>query len=192
MKITISEKRWGKNELLQTTEETGKELANFREIKKKQGRQGDSQHLGLGGKQLHECLRGKWNCGLESLIVSSQSTLGDDEKLCSRKQCPWSQMTWVSTSHSAIYYVFISNSVSLSLSSLTYKMVATILPTQIGSLQAWGDFSRCYPTLPNLVFQEENKRRFMEIPRWRSSHRDLFQAQQDLLKHRKDLQTCLI
>lgn len=49
----------------------------------------------------------------------------------------------------------------LNLGSLISKI---ILPLLIGPVQE--AFFRCYLTLPNLLFQEENQKRLMEMPRW--------------------------
>lgn len=54
------------------------------------------------------------NCGLESLKwCHRKAHCGDDEEVCGRKPRPWSPMTWVSSSCSAIHVVIISKSQSL-------------------------------------------------------------------------------
>lgn len=64
------------------------------------GEKGEERR-GLGGKPLHECLRG--NCGLESLrgvIAQKHQRL---EEVCGTNWCLWSQMAWDVASGSVIY-----------------------------------------------------------------------------------------
>ena len=126
LEIMLPGKRWEEDEVLQTAEETEKELPNLRARKKKQEGDGDSQHLGLERRQLHAGLRG--NCGLWSLKwCHFRAHCGDYKEVCGRKPCPWSQMTWVSTSgFCCSLYDHQQVSVSLGLCSLMCKLVATI------------------------------------------------------------------